>query len=62
MKIDLEIDGDQHHLDPRIVESDERRNAYLTGLGWKIIRIRWSDYQKLIDKKTFVEYILTQLF
>lgn len=61
MKVDLEIDGDQHHLDPRVIESDKRRNAYLTELGWKIIRVKWSDYQKLVDKKTFVEYILKQL-
>jgi very-short-patch-repair endonuclease len=60
-KIDLEIDGDQHHLDPRVVESDKRRNVYLADLGWKTIRVKWSDYQKLVDKKAFVEYILNQL-
>jgi very-short-patch-repair endonuclease len=60
-KIDLEIDGDQHHLDPRVVKSDKRRNAYLAELGWKTIRVKWSDYQKLVDKKAFVEYILNQL-
>lgn len=60
-KIDLEIDGDQHYLDPRIVESDKRRNAYLTDLGWTIIRIKWSDYKKLVDKKSFVDYIVYKL-
>jgi very-short-patch-repair endonuclease len=55
-KIDLEIDGDQHYSDPRIIESDKRRTEYLEGLGWKVIRIRWSDWQKksLEEKKEFV--------
>ena len=60
-KIDLEIDGDQHHLDQRVVKSDIRRNEYLGTLGWKTIRIKWSDYQKLVDKKTFVDGIISQL-
>ena len=60
-KIDLEIDGDQHHLDQRIVKSDIRRNEYLSSLGWKTIRVKWSDYKKLDDKKTFVEGIINQL-
>lgn len=60
-RIDLEIDGDQHHLDPRVVKSDIRRNAYLIDLGWSIIRIKWSDYKKLVDKKAFVSYIVDQL-
>lgn len=60
-KIDLEIDGDQHHLDQRVVKSDIRRNEYLSALGWKTIRIKWSDYQKLVDKKTFVDGIISQL-
>ena len=54
-KIDLEIDGEQHYVDKRVVESDIKRNEYLTGLGWKIKRIRWSDYQKLnFEEKRFV--------
>lgn len=60
-KIDLEIDGDQHHLDDRIVESDKRRNEYLENLGWKIIRIRWSDYKKLKDKEDYVNDIIKLL-
>lgn len=56
-KIDIEIDGEQHHQDQRIIESDKRRNTYLQNLGWKIIRIRWSDYKKLITKENKVKYI-----
>lgn len=60
-KIDLEIDGEQHYVDQRIVESDIKRTKFLEDLGWKVIRIRWADYQKLVDKEAFVQYILSQL-
>lgn len=60
-KIDLEIDGDQHYLDPRIIESDKRRNEYLTNEGWTIIRVRWSDFCRMEDKPSFVRSILDQL-
>lgn len=60
-KIDLEIDGDQHYLDKKIIESDRRRTEYLESLGWTTIRIKWSDYKKLVDKKSFVMYIISQI-
>lgn len=56
-KIDIEIDGDQHYLDERIIRSDIRRNQYLENLGWKVIRIKWSDYKKLVDKQDRIDYI-----
>ena len=56
-KIDIEIDGDQHYLDERIIKSDIRRNEYLENLGWKIIRIKWSDYKKIVDKQDRKDYI-----
>lgn len=46
-KIYVEIDGEQHYVDKRIVESDERRNKVLFEQGWVGARIRWSTYQKL---------------
>lgn len=60
-KIDLEIDGDQHYLDERIVASDKRRNAYLSEHGWKTIRVKWSDFQKLTNKKEFIDSILKEI-
>jgi very-short-patch-repair endonuclease len=60
-KIDLEIDGEQHYLDERISLSDQRRNEYLENLGWKIIRIRWSEFQKNKDKEAFVHTIIEQI-
>jgi very-short-patch-repair endonuclease len=46
-KINLEIDGEQHYTDLKIIESNKNRNSFLENNGWKTIRIRWSDYQKL---------------
>lgn len=46
-RIDIEIDGEQHYLDPRIIESDKRRSKFLEDLGWKVYRIRWSEYQSM---------------
>lgn len=46
-KIDVEIDGEQHYADERIVASDARRNSFLKDQGWVVFRIRWRDYQKL---------------
>ena len=58
-KIDIEIDGEQHYSDDKIVESDLRRNKYLEDRGWDVIRIRWSSYQKLEieEKKLFINDI-----
>lgn len=60
-KIDLEIDGDQHYLDKRVVESDKRRNQYLEELGWKVIRVKWSEYQKLTNKNEYVDNIVQKI-
>lgn len=55
--IDLEIDGDQHYLDERIIDSDKRRTIFLEGLGFTTYRIRWSEYRKMTkDEKR--EYLI----
>lgn len=46
-KIAIEVDGEQHYSDSKIVESDIRKNNYLIDNNWDIIRIRWSEYQKM---------------
>ena len=46
-KVYVEIDGEQHYVDPRIVESDIKRTNYLITLGWKGYRVRWATYKKL---------------
>jgi len=62
-KIDIEIDGEQHFTDKKIVESDKRRNSYLIDNGWTIIRIRWSNYQKLNfeEKNKYIEELKKKL-
>jgi very-short-patch-repair endonuclease len=62
-KINIEIDGEQHYLDKRIEESDNRRNKYLQELGWKIIRIRWSHYNKLTrdEKEKFIVKLMKEI-
>lgn len=61
--IDVEIDGEQHYLDSRIRKSDLERNEYLRSLGWTIIRIRWSRYQKLskIQKQNLITALKEKL-
>lgn len=59
IKFYIEIDGEQHYKDSRIVEHDKKRNLELEKLGWKSIRIRWSEYNKksLDEKQEFIKYI-----
>lgn len=60
---DLEIDGEQHYLDERIKESDIKRTLFLESKGFNIIRIRWSEYQKLSrnSKEKFINNLLKEL-
>lgn len=47
-KLYIEIDGEQHYNDQKVVEHDKVRTARLEELGWKCLRrIRWSEYKKL---------------
>ena len=50
-KLYLEIDGDQHYLDKKILDHDIRRTVELTELGWTGYRLRWSEFQKLTDEE-----------
>jgi len=52
-KINVEIDGEQHYLDEKILKSNKNRDIFLKKMGWKIIRIRWSHYQKLCDTEKY---------
>lgn len=55
-KVALEIDGEQHYVDKRVVASDIIRDQTLSDLGWSTIRIRWSNYSKLSleDREQYV--------
>lgn len=58
--IDVEIDGEQHYLDKRILKSNKKRDCYLSERGWKILRIRWSFYKKMnkYDKENFIKVLI----
>lgn len=55
-RIDLEIDGDQHKNDKRIIEHDIKRDNKSKDAGFIVYRIIWSDYQKLNqeERETFL--------
>lgn len=59
--LDLEIDGEQHYLDPRILASNQRRDEELRSLGWKVLRVRWSDFQRMqeADRRAYVDMVLS---
>lgn len=61
IKIYIEIDGEQHYVDHRIVKHDKVRTQRLHELGWRLLtRIRWSEFQKLdqLEKENLVYQLL----
>lgn len=62
-KLYLEIDGEQHYCDKRIVEHDKKRTKRLLELGWEGIRIRWSEFKKLSEEEKIkkVNYICKKM-
>jgi very-short-patch-repair endonuclease/uncharacterized C2H2 Zn-finger protein len=62
-KIDVEIDGEQHFISLKNIERDQKRTEYLESLGWKVVRIRWSEYQKKTseEKHEVIQQIRTIL-
>lgn len=51
-KLAIEIDGQQHDREPYKTR-DARKDALLTSLGWKVLRIRWVDMYH--DTKHWIE-------
>lgn len=58
--INIEIDGEQHYVDSRIIESNKRKDSFLKDNGWNVIRIRWSEYQKMNknDKEKYINDLI----
>lgn len=53
----IEVDGEQHYNDNKVIEHDKERTERLESLGWKLIeRVRWSKFQKLTEEQK-VEYV-----
>lgn len=44
-KVAIEIDGEQHYVDKKMVKHDQIRDAYLKSIGWTIYRIRWASFK-----------------
>ena len=42
----VEIDGEQHYS-PYMIQHDIERTKYLENLGWKGIRIRWTEFKQM---------------
>ena len=59
-KLYIEVDGEQHYNDQKVVEHDKVRTSRLEELGWKCLRrIRWSEYKKLSREEQ--ESLITEL-
>lgn len=52
--INLEIDGDQHYRTQKAIDKDLRRNKELEDNGFKVIRIRWSYFQRFTKEEKFL--------
>lgn len=51
-KVYVEIDGEQHYTDEKIIEHDRERTEKLNALGWNCLeRVRWSNYKKLSEEE-----------
>lgn len=60
----VEIDGEQHYVDKRIIEHDIMRTKNLEDAGWKCIqRVRWSTYRSLSkeQRKEFIKDLITNI-
>jgi len=62
-KIAIEVDGEQHYVDIKQIESDIRKNKKLEDNGWDLIRIRWSKYMKLEkeEKDIFITKLINYI-
>ena len=54
--INLEIDGNQHRLNDRII-SDKRRDSFLESIGIKVFRIKWRSPKEKDGKQYLVNKI-----
>ena len=57
----IEIDGEQHYVDNRIVKHDKIRTDKLLKNGWEcIMRVRWSEYKKM-EKSEQEEFVTNMI-
>lgn len=63
-KLYIEVDGEQHYTDIKVIEHDKKRTEELLNEGWVCVkRIRWSEFKKLSkeDKKSFIQDLKNKL-
>ena len=72
MKIDIEIDGQQHFRSKEAIEHDKERDDFLIKNGWKVYRLAWLEIKKdykivehlvnwLNDNKNYRKYDVEEL-
>lgn len=63
-KVAIEIDGEQHYISSGLRKEDIKRDNILFNLGWKTIRIRWSEFTKLSKekRKDRIDYFLNKKY
>lgn len=60
----VEIDGEQHYVDKRIIDHDIIRTQHLEAAGWTCIqRVRWSTYRSLgkEQRKNFIKNLIATI-
>ena len=45
LKLNIEMDGSQHYNNDDSIIHDKVRNEYLKSSGWKVYRIKWSEFK-----------------
>jgi very-short-patch-repair endonuclease len=50
LKIDIEIDGQQHFRTQKLIEKDRERDLYLERNGWLVYRIAWLELLHIREK------------
>jgi len=64
LKIDIEVDGNQHRCDKKIIKHDIKRDAFLKKQGWRTFRIFWPSYVKLDfeQRKEFIADLKVRIY
>jgi very-short-patch-repair endonuclease len=58
-KLAIEIDGKDFHSSPKAVEKDKKKDAYLSGLGWRVLRFTGSEVYS--DTLRCVERVIAEI-
>jgi len=59
LKLNIEVDGEQHYRDNKAIQHDKTRNIFLSNNGWKIYRINWKTFNA--NKKDNIELLINYI-